>query len=90
MDKGKEYLPGDKELFDMMDARFQSAPEQVKPVVMPTRRKKRVWRAVKPACMTLLCLAATAFGYMEWWLGAIMTLACFCRTTRRIWRWRHG
>lgn len=90
MDKGKEYLPGDKELFDMMDARYQNAPEQAKPVVMPTRRKKRVWRAVKPACMTLLCLAATFFGYMEWWLGAIMTLACFCRTTRRIWRWRHG
>lgn len=90
MDKHNEYLPGDRELFDMMDARYQHASEQAKPVAMPTRRKKRGWRVVKPACMTLLCLAATVFGYMEWWLGAIMTLACFCRTARRIWRWRHG
>ena len=90
MNMDNEYLPGDRELFDMMDARYQNAPEQAKPVAMPTRRKKRVWRVVKPAGMTLLCLAATVFGYVEWWLGAVMTLACFCRTARRIWRWRHG
>lgn len=90
MNKGKEYLPGDEELFDMMDARFQSAPEQVKPIAVPARRDKRGHRVADSVFTTLFFLTATVQGWMDWRFGAIVTLACFCRLCRRIWRWRHG
>ena len=90
MNKGKEYLPGDKELFDMMDARYQHASEQAKPVAVPARRDKRGHRVADSVFTTLVFLTATVQGWMDWRFGAIVALACFCRLGRRIWRWRHG
>ena len=85
-----EYLPGDRELFAMMNEHNEPKVAPVKRRKPPVRRKKRGPRIAADMAMTLICLAAAILGYMELWLGAMMAVACFARLARRIWRWRHG
>ena len=84
----KEFLPGDRELFDMMEGRTKAVP-RVAPQ-RPARKKRPVGRVVGSACTTMLFAAATALGYIHPCMGIPVALVCFVRLCRRIWRWRHG
>lgn len=95
-------LPGDDELFAMLEKRTPTDRKTVG-VVVPAKRARELERLekmldqlqtmapiVSSALVAAVFFAAVILGGMEPGFGAVATLVATARAIMRYWRYRHG
>lgn len=100
-----EYLPGDKELFDMLDRKKPTERKTVG-IVVPVKRAQELEKLeqleqlilriqnlgaiVCAALVAAIFFAAAILGWMDITFGTIATLIAAARAIALYWRYRHG
>lgn len=97
-----EYLPGDKELFDMLDRKKPTERKTVG-IVVPVKRAQEMEKLervilrlqklgaiVCSALVAAIFFAAAILGWMDMTFGTIVTLIAAVRAIALYWRYRHG